>query len=204
MKKIIFPFLLSLVATLPLSGCSTVNHHSDKHEYEKYYNTLTHLSEFRSELYLFPSVEMYNAHIDEVNAFHYMNIDGFIGGDYFIFVDMKFNNADDYLAEKERILNVKATFSNGETKEVFHDENSNQIFSICNDSSKKYEYVCYDDDNLRNIYVSNQYFELKDTPLNSDYFPHSENIVQDETWGFNIYYYVVGDVAYYVIEEVIE
>ena len=204
MKKS-FVTLLSLpLCMASLSGCSTVNHHSDKHEYEKYYNTLTHLSEFRSELYLFPSVEMYNAHIDEVNAFHYMNMDGFIGGDYFIYVDITFSSSETYLTEKDRILNVKATFSNGETKEVFHDENNNQIFSICNDSSKKYEYVYYDDDNLRNIYVSNQYFELKDTPLNSDYFPHSENIVQDETWGYNIYYYVVGDVAYYVTEEVIE
>ena len=149
--------------------------------------------DFHTELYIFPnSIEGL-----EIKAFYYAHMEDLFTGSFLLYIVLGYQE-DNFAAELERISNVQAVFNQG-TKQIIHYPEERMYLTV--KQNARFEYVMYNETTYEIAYVSNQIFEWKDTPVDSQHVIPEVTIPQelDERDNmYNLYYWYEGDVGIYV------
>ena len=189
--------IFKILAVFPAFFCVSCFQTSTKtnaEEYEEILKDARDNSDFHSELYIFPeSIEG-----TEIKHFVYAEMTDMFTGSYLMYVVLTYQ-PEDFSAELERIASVKATFKSGLEKHVIYYPEQKAYLSI--QQENRYEYVIFNETTSEIAYVSNQLFQWKDTPVESQYILPQLTIpeeLEDKGWGYNIYYEYDGDVGLYI------
>ena len=149
--------------------------------------------DFHTQLYIFPeSIEGL-----EIKAFYYAHMEDLFTGSFLLYIVLGYQE-DNFAAELERISNVQAVFNQG-TKQIIHYPEERMYLTI--KQNARFEYAMYNETTYEIAYVSNQIFEWKDTPVDSQYVIPEVTIPQeldDRDNMYNLYYWYEGDVGIYV------
>ena len=115
---------------------------------------------------------------------------------------MKYDQ-NQFNAELERLDAIKADIEipNNvfKTKNIIKDTDTSQYVTITQNS--RYEYVKYNAETLEIAYVSNQLFTWRETGIKNEYLYKDIKIPTELDNGdnsYNMYYYRVDDIGYYV------
>lgn len=196
MKKPIIATLM-MIPFLTLSGCAT-KANNDISQYETLLKQSIDNSDFHSELYVFPS----EINTENAIAFSYKTREDLFTGSYLLYLVMKYDQ-NQFSAELERLDAIKADIEipNNvfKTKNIIKDTNTSQYLTITQNS--RYEYVKYNSETLEIAYVSNQLFTWKETGIKNEYLYKDIKVpteLDDGDNSYNMYYYRVDDIGYYV------
>ncbi len=196
MKKPIITTLM-MIPFLTLGGCAT-KANNDINQYETLLKQSIDNSDFHSELYVFPS----EINTENATAFSYKTREDLFTGSYLLYLVMKYDQ-NQFSAELERLDAIKADIEipNNvfKTKSIIKDTDTSQYVTITQNS--RYEYVKYNAETLEIAYVSNQLFTWKETGIKNEYLYKDIKIpteLDDGDNSYNMYYYRVDDIGYYV------
>ena len=196
MKKPIIATLM-MIPFLALEGCAT-KANNNVNQYETLLKQSINNSDFHSELYIFPS----EINTENAVAFSYKTREDLFTGSYLLYLVMKYDQ-NQFNAELERLDAIKAAIEipNNvfKTKSIIKDTDTSQYVTITQNS--RYEYVKYNSETLEIAYVSNQLFTWKETGIKNEYLYKDIKIpteLDDGDNSYNMYYYRVDDIGYYV------
>ncbi len=196
MKKPIITTLM-MIPFLTLGGCAT-KANNDINQYETLLNQSINNSDFHSELYVFPS----EINTENAVAFSYKTREDLFTGSYLLYLVMKYDQ-NQFNAELERLDTIKADIEipNNvfKTKNIIKDTDTSQYVTITQNS--RYEYVKYNSETLEIAYVSNQLFTWRETGIKNEYLYKDIKVpaeLDDGDNSYNMYYYRVDDIGYYV------
>lgn len=196
MKKPIITTLM-MIPFLTLGGCAT-KANNNVNQYETLLKQSINNSDFHSELYVFPS----EINTENAIAFSYKTREDLYTGSYLLYLVMKYDQ-NQFNAELERLDAIKADIEipNNvfKTKNIIKDTDTSQYVTITQNS--RYEYVKYNSETLEIAYVSNQLFTWKETGIKNEYLYKDIEIpteLDDGDNSYNMYYYRVDDIGYYV------
>ena len=196
MKKPIIAAIM-MIPFLTLGGCAT-KANNNVNQYETLLKQSINNSDFHSELYVFPS----EINTENAIAFSYKTREDLFTGSYLLYLVMKYDQ-NQFNAELERLDTIKADIEipNNvfKTKNIIKDINTSQYVTITQNS--RYEYVKYNSETLEIAYVSNQLFTWKETGIKNEYLYKDIKIpteLDDGDNSYNMYYYRVDDIGYYV------
>jgi len=196
MKKPIIATLM-MIPFLTLGGCAT-KANNNVNQYETLLKQSINNSDFHSELYVFPS----EINTENAVAFSYKTREDLFTGSYLLYLVMKYDQ-NQFNAELERLDTIKADIEipNNvfKTKNIIKDTDASQYVTITQNS--RYEYVKYNSETLEIAYVSNQLFTWKETGIKNEYLYKDIKIpteLDDGDNSYNMYYYRVDDIGYYV------
>jgi hypothetical protein len=196
MKKPIIATLM-MIPFLTLGGCAT-KANNDISQYETLLKQSINNSDFHSELYVFPS----EINTENAIAFSYKTREDLFTGSYLLYLVMKYDQ-NQFDAELNRLDVIKADIEipNNvfKTKNIIKDTDTSQYVTITQNS--RYEYVKYNSETLEIAYVSNQLFTWKETGIKNEYLYKDIKIpteLDDGDNSYNMYYYRVDDIGYYV------
>lgn len=196
MKKPIIATLM-MIPFLALEGCAT-KANNNVNQYETILKQSIDNSDFHSELYVFPS----EINTENAVAFSYKTREDLFTGSYLLYLVMKYDQ-NQFNAELERLDTIKADIEipNNvfKTKNIIKDTDTSQYVTITQNS--RYEYVKYNSETLEIAYVSNQLFIWKETGIKNEYLYKDIKIpteLDDGDNSYNMYYYRVDDIGYYV------
>jgi hypothetical protein len=196
MKKPIIATLM-MIPFLTLGGCAT-KANNNVNQYETLLKQSINNSDFHSELYVFPS----EINTENAIAFSYKTREDLFTGSYLLYLVMKYDQ-NQFNAELERLDAIKADIEipNNvfKTKNIIKDTDTSQYITITQNS--RYEYVKYNSETLEIAYVSNQLFTWKETGIKNEYLYKDIKIpteLDDGDNSYNMYYYRVDDIGYYV------
>ena len=196
MKKPIIATLM-MIPFLTLGGCAT-KANNNVNQYETLLKQSINNSDFHSELYVFPS----EINTENAVAFSYKTREDLFTGSYLLYLVMKYDQ-NQFNAELERLDAIKADIEipNNvfKTKSIIKDTDTSQYVTITQNS--RYEYVKYNSETLEIAYVSNQLFTWKETGIKNEYLYKDIKIpteLDDGDNSYNMYYYRVDDIGYYV------
>ena len=196
MKKSIIA-TLTMIPFLTLGGCTT-KANNDVNQYETLLKQSINNSDFHSELYVFPS----EINTENAIAFSYKTREDLFTGSYLLYLVMKYDQ-NQFNAELERLDAIKADIEipNNvfKTKNIIKDTDTSQYVTITQNS--RYEYVKYNSETLEIAYVSNQLFIWRETGMKNEYLYKDIKIpteLDDGDNSYNMYYYRVDDIGYYV------
>lgn len=186
----IFPVFPALFCT----SCMETNTKTNAEEYEEILKEFRDLSDFHSELYIFPES------IEGTEIVHFVSAqrEVMFTGDYLMYLVLTYTE-ESYTSEIERISNVKATFKTGEEKHILSYPEQNLYVSIAKDD--RYEYVIYNEETYEIAYISNQLFRWDETPVESKYIIPDIDIPEEKRdWGegYNMYYLYDDSTGMYV------
>lgn len=196
MKKPIIATLM-MIPFLTLGGCATKTN-NDINQYETLLKQSIDNSDFHSELYVFPS----KINTENAIAFSYKTREDLFTGSYLLYLVMRYDQ-NQFNAELERLDAIKADIEipNNvfKTKNIIKDTDTSQYVTITQNS--RYEYVKYNSETLEIAYVSNQLFTWRETGIKKEYLYKNINVpaeLDDGDNSYNMYYYRVDDIGYYV------
>ena len=196
MKKPIIATLM-MIPFLTLGGCAT-KANNNVNQYETLLKQSINNSDFHSELYVFPS----EINTENAIAFSYKTREDLFTGSYLLYLVMKYDQ-NQFNAELERLDAIKADIEipNNvfKTKNIIKDTDTSQYVTITQNS--RYEYVKYNSETLEIAYVSNQLFTWRETGIKNEYLYKDIKIpteLDDGDNSYNMYYYRVDDIGYYV------
>ena len=196
MKKPIIVTLM-MIPFLTLGGCVT-KANNNVNQYETFLKQSIDNSDFHSELYVFPS----EINTESAVAFSYKTREDLFTGSYLLYLVMKYDQ-NQFDAELNRLDVIKADIEipNNvfKTKNIIKDTDTSQYVAITQNS--RYEYVKYNSETLEIAYVSNQLFTWKETGIKNEYLYKDIKIpteLDDGDNSYNMYYYRVDDIGYYV------
>lgn len=196
MKKPIIATLM-MIPFLALEGCAT-KANNNVNQYETLLKQSINNSDFHSELYVFPS----EINTENAVAFSYKTREDLFTGSYLLYLVMKYDQ-NQFSAELERLDAIKADIEipNNvfKTKSIIKDTDTSQYVTITQNS--RYEYVKYNSETLEIAYVSNQLFTWNETGIKNEYLYKDIKIpteLDDGDNSYNMYYYRVDDIGYYV------
>ena len=196
MKKPIIATLMT-IPFLTLGGCAT-KANNNVNQYETLLKQSINNSDFHSELYVFPS----EINTENAVAFSYKTREDLFTGSYLLYLVMKYDQ-NQFDAELNRLDAIKADIEipNNvfKTKNIIKDTDASQYVTITQNS--RYEYVKYNSETLEIAYVSNQLFTWKETGIKNEYLYKDIKIpteLDDGDNSYNMYYYRVDDIGYYV------
>lgn len=196
MKKPIIATLM-MIPFLALEGCAT-KANNNVNQYETLLKQSIDNSDFHSELYVFPS----EINTENAIAFSYKTREDLFTGSYLLYLVMKYDQ-NQFNAELERLDTIKADIEipNNvfKTKNIIKDTDTSQYVTITQNS--RYEYVKYNSETLEIAYVSNQLFTWRETGIKNEYLYKDIKIpteLDDGDNSYNMYYYRVDDIGYYV------
>ena len=196
MKKPIIATLM-MIPFLALEGCAT-KANNNVNQYETLLKQSINNSDFHSELYVFPS----EINTENAVAFSYKTREDLFTGSYLLYLVMKYDQ-NQFNAELERLDAIKAAIeipnNDFKTKSIIKDTDTSQYVAITQNS--RYEYVKYNSETLEIAYVSNQLFTWKETGIKNEYLYKDIKIpteLDDGDNSYNMYYYRVDDIGYYV------
>ena len=196
MKKPIIATLMT-IPFLTLGGCAT-KANNNVNQYETLLKQSINNSDFHSELYVFPS----EINTENAVAFSYKTREDLFTGSYLLYLVMKYDQ-NQFNAELERLNAIKVDIEipNNvfKTKNIIKDTDTSQYVAITQNS--RYEYVKYNSETLEIAYVSNQLFTWKETGIKNEYLYKDIKIpteLDDGDNSYNMYYYRVDDIGYYV------
>lgn len=196
MKKPIIATLM-MIPFLTLGGCAT-KANNNVNQYETLLKQSIDNSDFHSELYVFPS----EINTENAIAFSYKTREDLFTGSYLLYLVMKYDQ-NQFDAELNRLDAIKADIEipNNvfKTKNIIKDTDTSQYVTITQNS--RYEYVKYNSETLEIAYVSNQLFAWKETGIKNEYLYKDVKIpteLDDSDNSYNMYYYRVDDIGYYV------
>lgn len=196
MKKPIIATLM-MIPFLALEGCAT-KANNNVNQYETLLKQSINNSDFHSELYVFPS----EINTENAIAFSYKTREDLFTGSYLLYLVMKYDQ-NQFNAELERLDAIKADIEipNNvfKTKNIIKDTDTSQYVAITQNS--RYEYVKYNSETLEIAYVSNQLFTWRETGIKKEYLYKNINVpaeLDDGDNSYNMYYYRVDDIGYYV------
>ena len=196
MKKPIIATLM-MIPFLTLGGCAT-KANNNVNQYETLLKQSINNSDFHSELYIFPN----KINTENAIAFSYKTREDLFTGSYLLYLVMKYDQ-NQFNAELERLDTIKADIEipNNvfKTKNIIKDTDASQYVAITQNS--RYEYVKYNSETLEIAYVSNQLFTWKETGIKNEYLYKDIKIpteLDDGDNSYNMYYYRVDDIGYYV------
>lgn len=196
MKKPIIATLM-MIPFLALEGCAT-KANNNVNQYETILKQSIDNSDFHSELYVFPS----EINTENAIAFSYKTREDLFTGSYLLYLVMKYDQ-NQFNAELERLDTIKADIEipNNvfKTKNIIKDTDTSQYVTITQNS--RYEYVKYNSETLEIAYVSNQLFTWRETGIKNEYLYKDIKIpteLDDGDNSYNMYYYRVDDIGYYV------
>ena len=196
MKKPIITTLM-MIPFLTLGGCAT-KANNDINQYETLLKQSIDNSDFHSELYVFPS----EINTENAVAFSYKTREDLFTGSYLLYLVMKYDQ-NQFNAELERLDTIKADIEipNNvfKTKNIIKDTDTSQYVTIT--QSSRYEYVKYNSETLEIAYVSNQLFTWRETGIKNEYLYKDIKVpaeLDDGDNSYNMYYYRVDDIGYYV------
>lgn len=152
--------------------------------------------DFHSQLYIFPqSIEGL-----EVTKFYFSNTTDLFNGSWLMYLGLKWSEGG-FKTELSRLDNVKAVYITGNEKPILKYEDKSLYVTVCRDN--RYEYVLYDSNNFEIVYISNQLYQWKDTPVESKHIIPKITIpkeLDDGNNSYNIYYRYEGDVGWEVVD----
>lgn len=196
MKKPIIAAIM-MIPFLTLGGCAT-KANNDVNQYDTLLKQSINNSDFHSELYVFPS----EINTENAIAFSYKTREDLFTGSYLLYLVMKYDQSQ-FNAELERLDAIKADIEipNNvfKTKNIIKDTDTSQYVTITQNS--RYEYVKYNSETLEIAYVSNQLFTWRETGIKNEYLYKDIKIpteLDDGDNSYNMYYYRVDDIGYYV------
>lgn len=188
--------LLKTLAVLPIALCSgcTKTTKTNAEEYLEILQESKDEQDFHTELYIFPeSIEGL-----EIKAFYYAHMTDLFTGSFLLYIVLGYPE-EAFASELERISNVKAVFNDGQEKKPIHYADERMYLTI--KQNTRFEYALYNETTFEIAYVSNQIFEWKDTPVESQYIIPEVSIPSELDDGknmYNMYYWYDGDVGLYV------
>ena len=153
----------------------TENKSDDKTKYGEYLDELINNYDVHSELLIFPD----KVDKESIENFKYQTQDGIFDGSYFLYLVCNYDN-EKYNKELTRIKNIKTKYRNKIKRPIYLREDQYDAYIAIMDGYNTFEYVLFDKENLKVIYIFNQLFDYKSIKLNRDYI-----ISQDIT--YNIY-----------------
>ena len=196
MSKIrkIFRILLVFPAIF-CSGCKT-NTKTDVESYRDILSECINDKDFHSQLYIFPeSIEGL-----EVTKFVFANRTDLFNGSWLMYLGIKFDESS-FNNELVRLDEVKAVYKTGDVKPIIKYEEQSLYLTINKDN--RYEYAMFNKESFEVVYVSNQLFEWKDTPVISEHILPSVTIpieLDDGNNTYNMYYRYEGDTGWEVTD----
>jgi len=196
MKKIrIFP-ILTVIPALFSSSCLKKDTRTDVEHYIDILQECRDENDFHTELYIFPNT----IENREVKSFYYAHMDDLFTGSFLMYLVLEYQE-DDYISEKERLVNVKAEFEGRGTKSIIAYPEQNLYLTI--KQNARFEYAMYNDEKLQIAFISNQIFDWENTPVDGDFVLPEANIPTELDDGdnmYNMYYWFEDDVGYYIGE----
>ena len=196
MKKLL---LLPIIVAPILGGCFflPITEHEDIENYEKYLKDARDLSDFHTELYIFPET----VNKDNVSQFRYSSRDDLFTGSYFFYLVTTYSQVD-FNAELTRLSLISAVFQEKETvKPIIYNVESSYFLTIYRNS--RYEYAIYNAKDFEIAYVSNQLFGWDETCIRDDRYMLPDEVkipekLDDGDNSYNMYYLFEEDIGYYV------
>ena len=183
---------LPIVPILFCAGCKK----TEKTNAEEYLEILQESKaeqDFHTQLYIFPeSIEGL-----EIKAFYYAHMEDLFTGSFLLYIVLGYQE-ENFITELERLSKVEAVFNQG-TKQIIHYSEERMYLTV--KQNARFEYVMYNETTFEIAYVSNQIFEWKDTPVDSQYVIPEVTIpteLDDRDNMYNLYYWYEGDVGIYV------
>ena len=168
-------------------------------DWEAYRDILTDCindRDFHSQLYIFPeSIEG-----KEITKFVFSNTTDLFNGSWLMYLGLKWDE-EGFNNELTRLDNVKAVYKTGDIKPVIKYEEQSLYLTIYKDN--RYEYALYNSETFEIVYVSNQLYEWKDTPVIAEHILPSVTIpveFDDGNNSYNIYYRYEGDVGWEIVD----
>ena len=187
---------LLLIIPALLTSCAWKN--TDVKNYRAKLLECREEADFHTELYIFPE----DTDEGTPTKFFYRKMEDLFTGTYVLYLVMEYDEAH-YLSEIDRLSKVEARFSNGEVKTIIHSVDDSVYLTI--QKNGRYEYAKYNPDKYEIAYVSNQLSSWEASGVKDEHIVTDVAVDDDnEFGGYNMYYYYVGDVGYYVTEEVRE
>ena len=190
--------ILRILPVFPAIFCSSCKT-TTKTDVESYHDILTECineRDFHTQLYIFPeSIEGL-----EVTKFVFSNTTDLFNGSWLMYLGVKWSE-ETFAIELERLSNVKAVYKTGDIKPVIKYEDKSLYLTICKDN--RYEYAVYNSETFEIIYVSNQLYQWKDTPVASEHILPSVTIPSDLDDGnntYNMYYRYEGEVGWEIVD----
>ena len=165
--------LLKILAVLPIALCSgcTKTTKTNAEEYLEILQESKDEQDFHTELYIFPE----SIEGLEIKAFYYAHMTDLLTGSFLLYIVL------------------------GYPEEAFTSELERMYLTI--KQNTRFEYALYNETTFEIAYVSNQIFEWKDTPVESQYIIPEVSIPSELDDGknmYNMYYWYDGDVGLYV------
>lgn len=186
--------VLFLIIPTLLTSCAWKN--TDAKNYRAKLLECREEADFHTELYIFPE----DTNEGTPTNFFYRKMEDLFIGTYVLYLVMEYDEVH-YLSEIDRLSKVEARFSNGETKSIIHNVENSVYLTI--QMNGRYEYAKYNPDKYEIAYVSNQLSSWEASGVSKE---HLIDVIplddEDAPGGYNMYYYYVDDVGYYVTEEV--
>ena len=186
--------LLPIVPLLFCTGCKKTTK-INAEEYLEILQECKDEQDFHTELYIFPeSIEGL-----EIKGFYFAHMEDLFTGSFLLYIVLGYQE-DNFAIELNRLSKVQAVFNQG-TKQIIHYPEERMYLTI--KQNARFEYAMYNETTYEIAYVSNQIFEWKDTPVESQYIIPEVTIpeeLDDRENMYNLYYWYEGDVGIYVNE----
>lgn len=188
--------LFRAVAVLPFILCAgcTKSTKTNAEEYLEILQEAKGESDFHTELYIFPeSIEGL-----EIKVFYYAHMTDLFTGSFLMYIVLGYEE-EGFNKELERISSVEAVFSEDKIKKPIHYPDERMYLIV--KQNARFEYAMYNETTFEIAYISNQIFEWKDTPVETQYVIPEVTIPDELDDGknmYNMYYWYDGDVGIYV------
>ena len=187
--------ILPVFPALFCVGCNTTTK-TDWESYGEIREECINDRDFHTQLYIFPeSVEGL-----EITKFVFSNTTDLFNGSWLMYLGIKWDEVS-FANELSRLDNVKAVYKTGDVKPVIKYEEKSLYLAINKDN--RYEYAIYNVETYEIVYVSNQLYQWKDTPVVEEHILPSVTIpaeLDDGNNTYNMYYRYEGDVGWEVVD----
>jgi len=176
-------------------SCSTTTK-SDVESYQEVLAECIKERDFHTQLYIFPeTIEGL-----EVTKFVFSNTTDLFNGSWLMYLDIKWDE-EGFSKEISRLDEVKAVYKTGDVKPIIKFEEKSLYLSISKDN--RYEYALYNKESYEIVYVSNQLYDWKDTPVKEEHILPGVTIPKELDDGnntYNMYYRYEDGVGWEVVD----
>ena len=192
--------ILKILGILPVFSSVLCSCNTDKRtDYEAYKDTLEECvadRDFHTQLYIFPeSIEGL-----EITNFYFSHTTDLFTGSWLMYLGLKWDETG-FNNELNRLNGIKAVYNTGLEKPVIKYEDEHLFLTVMRDN--RYEYALYNSETLEIVYISNQLYPWKETPVKSEHILPDIVIpkeLDDGSNTYNIYYRYEGDVGWEVVD----
>ena len=192
--------ILKIFGILPVLSAALCSCNTDKRkDYEAYKDTLQECvadRDFHTQLYIFPeSIEGL-----EITNFYFSHTTDLFTGSWLMYLGLRWDETG-FNNELNRLNSIKAVYNTGLEKSVIKYEDEHLFLTVMRDY--RYEYALYNSETFETIYISNQLYSWKETPVKSEHILQDIVIpkeLDDGSNTYNMYYRYEGDVGWEVVD----